>query len=247
MTIKFVLLILSGYLLGSIPAAYLVAKRVRGIDVRQYGSGNVGATNLLQLTSKRLAIPVIIFDLGKGTLMVWIAQLVGLSISHQIIVGLAVISGHNWSVFLRFSAGRGILATLGVTLILVPKLTLILLIIAFSGLPFGQMATTALFAIALFPVCSWFSSAPVINWFFVQPISLNERLPVTLGFLAIFLVTIIRRLTVPRTSVTASVTPGQLFINRLLFDRDIRGREAWIHRKPAEAILTKGQGKQKKV
>ena len=57
----------------------------------------------------------------------------------------------------------------------------------------------------------------------------------SLGFLAIFLVTVIRRLTAPRTSLTASVSTGQLLINRLLFDRDIRDREAWIHRAPTEA------------
>ena len=63
MAIKFALLILGAYLLGSIPAAYLVAKWARGIDLRQYGSGNVGSTNLMKQTSKRLGIPVIFFDL----------------------------------------------------------------------------------------------------------------------------------------------------------------------------------------
>ena len=64
MVIKFILLILGAYLLGSVPAAYLVAKWSRGIDIRQYGSGNVGAANVLAIVSKRWAIPVTIFDLG---------------------------------------------------------------------------------------------------------------------------------------------------------------------------------------
>ena len=238
MVIELALLILGAYLLGSIPFAYLVAKWFRRIDLRRYGSGNVGVSNLLRLTSKRLAIPVIIFDLGKGMVMVWVAQLAGLSTGQQVIVGLAAVIGHNWSVFLRFSAGRGIMTTLGVV-ILFPKLALVLLIIAFSGLPFGLMATSTLCAVALIPLCSWFSSAPVINWLLGQPLGITERLPVTLGFLAIFLIAVIRRLTAPRTSLTASVTKGKLFVNRLLFDRDIRGRKAWIHRAPLKAGLTK--------
>lgn len=243
MVTKFLLLIVGAYLLGSVPLAYFVAKWFRGIDLRQYGSGNVGVSNLLRLTSKWLALPVIIFDLGKGAVMVWIARLIGLDISQQIIVGLAAIIGHDWSVLLHFSAGRGVMTTLGVVLILVPKLTLVLLIVAYSGLPFGLFSTTALVAIALFPVCSWFSSAPVISWLVGLPLSIEERLPITLSFLAIFLVTVIRRLTAPRTPLAASVTLRQLFINRLLFDRDIGEREAWIHRRPPETESGKPQEK----
>ena len=247
MAIEFVLLILAAYLIGSIPAAYLVAKWFRGIDLRKYGSGNVGSSNLMRATSKRLGIPVVIFDLGKGMVMVWVARLVGLDdTSQQVIVGLATIIGHNWSVFLRFSAGRGALTTVGVALILVPRLTVVLLVITFGGLALGYMAVTTLCTIALLPAASWFSSAPVINWLFSQPLGISEQLPVTLGFLAIFLTTIIRRLTAPRTSLSASVTTRQLLVNRLLFDRDIRDREAWIHRTPPKASLTKQQKKQGK-
>ncbi len=82
--IKWGLLIVGTYLLGSVPAAYLAARWSRGIDIRQFSDGNVGATNLMRLTSKRIAIPVVIFDLGKGALMVWVAQLLGLDITQQI-------------------------------------------------------------------------------------------------------------------------------------------------------------------
>ena len=66
MAIKFVLLMLGAYLFGSVPAAYLVAKLTRGIDIRKYGSGNVGASNVSAVVSKPWAVPVIIFDIGKG-------------------------------------------------------------------------------------------------------------------------------------------------------------------------------------
>ena len=66
MIITFILLLLVAYLLGSVPSAYLIAKWTRGIDIRQYGSGNVGASNISTVVSKRWAIPVTIFDIGKG-------------------------------------------------------------------------------------------------------------------------------------------------------------------------------------
>ena len=225
MAIEFGLLTLGAYLLGSVPGAYIAAKWSRGIDIRQYSGGNVGVSNLLRLTSKRIVIPVIIFDLGKGALMVWVARLVGLETYQQVAVGLAAIIGHNWPVFLRFSGGRGILTALGVTSILVPWIGLIILIIAYGLAPFRQLALGVFLATGFAPIGAGFLS---------QPLGVNDRLPLTLGLLAIFLITIIRRLTAPRTSLSTSVTPGELLVNRLFFDRDIRDRETWIKQKPLE-------------
>ena len=105
--IHFILLIIAAYLMGSVPTAYLAARLSRGIDIRKYGSGNVGATNLLRFTSKRVAIPVIIFDIFKGMAMVWVARLLGLDVTQQVVVGVIAIIGHNWPVFLCFNGGRG--------------------------------------------------------------------------------------------------------------------------------------------
>jgi len=235
--IEFGLLTLGAYLLGSVPAAYLAARWFRGIDIRQCGDGNVGSTNLMRLTSKRIAIPVVIFDLGKGALMVWVAQLLGLDITQQVAVGLAAIIGHNWPVFLRFNGGRGILTSLGVITILVPWIGLIVFLIAYGLAPFHQLAFGVLLSVI---------AAPTFAWFFSQPLGVTDKLPITLGFLAIFLLVIIRRLTAPRTPLTASVSRGQLLVNRLLFDRDIRDREAWIHHAVREASKTNNRENQGK-
>ena len=234
MLIEFGLLVLGAYLMGSVPAAYLAAKLSRGIDIRQYGDANVGATNLLRLTSKRVAIPVIIFDLGKGLIMVWVAQLVGLGIAQQVTVGLAAIIGHNWPVFLRFSGGRGVLTSLGVITILVPWIGLIVFLIAYGLAPFHQLAFGVLLSVI---------AAPTSAWFFSQPLGVADKLPITLGFLAIFLIVTFRRLTAPRTSLTASVPLRQLLVNRLLFDRDIRDRETWLHHTYGKARSTGSQKK----
>ncbi len=227
MAIDFRLLTLGAYLLGSVPAAYLAARWFRGIDIRRFSDGNVGSTNLMRLTSKRIAIPVIIFDLGKGALMVWIAQLVGLDITQQVTVGLAAIIGHNWPVFLRFNGGRGIFTTLGIIFILVPRpwLGLIVLIIAYGMAPFRQLALGTIIAVA---------SLPIFSWLLPQLFGIEKPLPIALGFVAIFLLVVIRRLTAPRTIFTASVPLGQLLVNRLLFDRDIRDRKVWINQRQSQ-------------
>ncbi len=237
MAIESILLIIGAYLLGSVPAAYLVARWSRGIDLRQYGSGSIGVSNLWQSTSKWIAMPIILFDLGKGIIIVWAAQLLGLGITQQVAVGLATIVGHNWPVFLRFSGGRGVLTTLGVVLIL-PSIN--------NLVPWEAIIALAITAIGLFAfhniplgVGIGVTTMPLVSWGFAEP------LPITLGFLAMFLIIVIRRLTAPRTSVTASVSRGQLFVNRLLLDRDIGDREAWINRAPLEANSTEQAEKEK--
>lgn len=224
------MLTLGAYLLGAGPAAYLVARLSRGIDLRRYGSGSIGASNLWQSTSRWIAMPIIPYDLGKGMLAVWIAQLVGLDVTQQVIVGLATIVGHNWSVFLRFGGGRGMLTTLGVALILplingmVPWGVIVALIIAAIG-------TFVIHSVPL-GVGAAVTALPLVSW------AVGDPLPITLGFLVIFLITVIKRLAMPRIAIAASLSNRQLLLNRLLFDRDIRDRKAWIHRAPLEASST---------
>ena len=228
MAVAFILLLVSAYLVGSVPTAYIAARWRRGIDIRQYGSGNVGASNLVRLSARWLAIVVIIVDLGKGILMVWAAQAAGLALAQQVAVGLAAIIGHNWPVFLRFSGGRGILTTMGVAFALP--------LVNGPLVPWPLIISLALAAIFIFglhnlPVgtVAGMAALPLVNWI------TNEPLALTLGFLAMFLLMVIRRLTAPKTSLTASVSTGELLINRLLLDRDIRDKEAWIYRKPARS------------
>ena len=234
MTIELVLLILVAYLLGSVPAAYLAARWSRSIDIRDYGSGNVGVANLLKFTSKKVAIPVIIFDLFKGIVMVWVTQRAGLGPTGQVMAGLAAVIGHNWPVFLRFSGGRGVLTTLGVVLILpvinnlVPWGILVFMAIAGAGfVVIRQIPLGVVGGIAALPLVSWLSGEP---------------LPFTLGFVVMFLIVAIRRLSAPQTLLTASVSGGELVINRLLFDRDVRDRQAWINRVPMAANQQKKRG-----
>jgi glycerol-3-phosphate acyltransferase PlsY len=210
-----------------VPLAYLVAKRSRGIDLRQLGSGNIGASNLWVSVSKWAALAVGFFDVVKGILVVWGAQLLGLGVAEQITVGVAAVAGHNWSVFLRFSGGRGLLTTMGIVLFLMPWGVVSFLAIASISFFTKDSPLLVLGGVVTLPLVGWLSGEP---------------LAITLGLTAMVIILVIRRLTAPRTPLTASVSGRQLFINRLLFDRDIRDRRAWVHR-PLSSQSTKPKEK----
>jgi len=224
MSIEFALLIIASYLLGSVPAAYLLAKWFYGIDIRKQGTGKIGASNVLRLTSIWLAIPVAIFDIGKGALMVWAAQLLELGAVEQITVGVITIIGHNWPIFLGFKGGRGVFTSLGVITILSPWLGLIIFVTPYLFAPIRQVAFGVFVDLVSLPFLSWFLSQPL-------GISIEDRLPITLGFIAMALIGLLKRLVAPRTELSKSVPPGELIINRLLFDRDIRDAKVWTERR----------------
>jgi glycerol-3-phosphate acyltransferase PlsY len=75
-------------------------------------------------------------------------------------------------------------------------------------------------------------SLPILSWFLSKPLDIEEPLAITLGVIALLLITMIKRLTAPRATIAASLSTGELILNRLLFDRDIRDRKAWISRAP---------------
>jgi len=207
--------------MGSIPFAFLLAKWFYGIDIRQHGTGKIGAANVLRVVSKWLAIPVAFFDVGKGALMVWATQLLGMEGIQQVSVGIFAIIGHNWPVLLRFKGGRGILTSLGVVIMLSPWLGLIMLSISYILAPIRQVALGVFLASV---------SLPFLSWFLGPELGIDERLPITVGLIIISLMAWFKRLFVPRTELSKSISMAELIINRLLFDRDIRDAKTWVQR-----------------
>jgi glycerol-3-phosphate acyltransferase PlsY len=120
-------LILGAYLIGSVPFAYLIAKAVRGIDIREVGSGNVGATNVGRALGRKWGILVFALDVLKGFLPTLAALLLhrcrigeaelplGVALT-----GFAAVAGHNWPIFLKFRGGKGMATSCGVFLALFP-------------------------------------------------------------------------------------------------------------------------------
>jgi len=113
----FVGVALMGYLLGSIPFGVIIGRRSAKVDVRQFGSGSMGATNVLRVAGKKAAALVTILDLSKGILAVVFAGLIFsgdyLMVSAQVVAALAAVAGHNWPGFLKFKGGRGVATFFG--------------------------------------------------------------------------------------------------------------------------------------
>ncbi len=114
------LAIIIGYLLGSIPFAYIAGRLIKGVDIRQAGGGNVGALNVMREVGTAAGFGVLLADIAKGAVAVLIAQWLGLSLIFVFIVGFAAVVGHNWPVFLKFKGGMGAATTMGALCALVP-------------------------------------------------------------------------------------------------------------------------------
>jgi acyl phosphate:glycerol-3-phosphate acyltransferase len=113
--------LLGSYLLGAIPTSHLVSRHIAKIDLRQHGSGNLGATNLYRVLGWRYAVPVALFDIAKGVVPVLVlAPLVSSSELFAVACGVAAILGHVFSIFVGFKGGKGVATAAGVMLGLTP-------------------------------------------------------------------------------------------------------------------------------
>ena len=124
-TIGSVSALIMAYLLGSIPTAVWIGKVFYGIDVREYGSGNAGATNTFRVLGKKAGIPVMLIDILKGFTATWLARFIGTSvtggphsllINYQLALGIAAVMGHLFPVFAGFRGGKGIATLFGMVL-----------------------------------------------------------------------------------------------------------------------------------
>ncbi len=154
------------YLLGALPAGYIIARAIRGIDIRDHGSGNVGATNVFRVVGRVPGATVLSIDIAKGFLAVWwiAGTFHGLSPTpiinlnfYRILMGLATIIGHNWSIFLRFKGGKGIATSFGVLLGICP-LAVTLDFLVWSGVVLiwryiSLGSIIAVFALPILVVC----------------------------------------------------------------------------------------------
>ena len=117
---QFLVCALAGYGLGSIPIGLIVGRVARGIDIRQYGSGKTGFTNVLRTVGARWGIVALIGDLAKGAVPVVIARLLADDPYVQAVAGLAAAVGHDWPVFAGFQGGRGVSTSFGAALAMSP-------------------------------------------------------------------------------------------------------------------------------
>ncbi len=124
--LQFLLMLVISYLVGSIPTAIITGKVLKGIDIRQHGSGNAGATNVFRVLGWKAGVFVLLVDMAKGfvaTVLVYKIALGAVDIQPvvlQIIAGMAAVFGHIWTVFAGFKGGKGVGAGAGMIIGLVP-------------------------------------------------------------------------------------------------------------------------------
>jgi glycerol-3-phosphate acyltransferase PlsY len=134
-TALIILLLFGAYLLGSIPTAVWWGKRYYGIDVREFGSGNSGATNTFRVLGKKAGIPVLVIDIFKGTVAVLLAHFAPFVfdtnefVNLELGLGIAVLIGHVFPLFAGFRGGKGVATILGVVICLTPITSLLVLLV----------------------------------------------------------------------------------------------------------------------
>ena len=123
------------FLIGSVPTAFWYAKYVHGLDIRQHGSGNIGASNSLRVLGKKAGIIVLLIDLLKGLIPVLVARKLGFTPENILLTGVFAVLGHLFSPFVGFKGGKGIATAFGV-------------ILGFS--PLGALICIAVFGVVLY-------------------------------------------------------------------------------------------------
>ena len=156
---SWVLVLVISYLLGSIPVGYW-AGRMRGVDVRRYGSGNIGMTNVTRVLGPAAGLTVLLGDVAKGALAAWLGYRVG-GPNLAALAGLAAVAGHNWSLFLGGRGGRGVATSAGAILALAPA-------VAVSAVGVWAVAVLSTRYVSVASILAGFS-APVFMLLYRQP------------------------------------------------------------------------------
>ena len=171
------LIVLVGYLLGSIPTAYIAGRLVKDRDIRQMGDANMGAANAFHQLGAKVGVAVFFIDAGKGALAILIAQVANIPQLAVLATGVATVMGHNWPIFLGFRGGRGESTTIGVLLTVITQPMLIL-----AG---PALATLFVKRNVILASCVLFIPLPLVCWWLGVPGMLTAygiALPCLVGF-----------------------------------------------------------------
>ena len=235
------LLILGAYLLGSIPSGYVIGKLAAGIDIREYGSGNVGASNVIAHVGKMTGIAQgLLFDgFLKGYAPVMLGRYVlEVDLWAQCVAGIVAIVGHNWSPFIGFTGGRGVATSMAVTLALDFWIEMFVMgIVSAAGILFIARDTGfwTFVSILAFPMIALALTA--------APLALPDSLSAASGLVdkppefilasvCVSLILLGKRLTANWESPHNEYGFARVMVYRLLWDRDVPRKVEWTERKP---------------
>ena len=155
--LDFVVAAAISYILGSIPNGLILGKAIWGVDLRQHGSKNIGATNAWRTIGKAGGLSIFALDFLKGAVSAYLGLHLGGSELAGVLCGILAIAGHSWSVFLAFKGGKGVATGLGVIAALMPEVTLIVFAVWFAIVYFtGYVSLGSIVGAALVPILTLF-------------------------------------------------------------------------------------------
>jgi len=221
------LIIIAAYCWGGIPTAYVVARLTSGIDIREYGSGNVGASNALAHLGPGTGIAIGLFDLiGKGILPVLLARALDAGLAVQVAVGLATVAGHNWSPYIRFTGGRGVSAAGGTILAFALWYEAAIAAILIAGIGRILLKDTGL--LTLLAMVAMPATAVAIGGSGIA----DRPIEIVAMCALIALLLIGKRLTANWEQLPDEQPVIHTLICRILWDRDVPKRQNWTERTP---------------
>ena len=156
------LAVVIAYLVGGIPFGYLLVRLKTGEDVREKGSGNIGATNVLRTTGRGIAVATLLLDIAKGVFAVWLAdKLSDGSAVWMSVAALAVMAGHAYPVFLKFHGGKAVASFIGAFLYLTPiPMIAALLVLVIVVAVTRQISMGSIVAAGALPLATWLIEHP---------------------------------------------------------------------------------------
>ena len=187
-----------GYLLGSIPVAYIVTKLRKGIDIRDVDTGNVGAASVLRTSGFGQGFGVLLGDMAKGAAAILVAQALDVSLYWVMGAGFAALLGHSFPIYIGFRGGQGVATIIGLFLVLAPQamgitLVLIIVILLFNRRIYADRVFFAVVCAApALPLCIWL---------------INESIALTFYSLAVIIFVLFRnrrRLRHPKTATSVA-------------------------------------------
>ena len=203
-----------GYLIGSLPLAYLAGRAKGGVDIRERGSGSTGASNVWQSVSRWLVVPVGVAQIAQGAAAVLLARALGFGDAAQVAGGIGAVVANDWNAWLGFKGGRGIGASIGVLGAIAPWALAAFIAIALAGVvlrAIPQWVALALLATPLAAAATGAPDAAIAGCALLAGIAMLKRL-------------------LANGPPAGPHAGTEVWRNRLLYDRDIRDRDAWVRR-----------------
>ena len=215
------MLIVGAYLVGAIPSAYIVARYMKGIDIRRYGSGNAGATNVMAHVGAVAGLALGTFDcLVKGVLPVVIGRLLDFPLGVQVSAGLAAVVAHNWSPFMRLTGGRGVATASGLVIgfFLWQEILVLIVVMGIIGrLMYKDTGFWTFVAMITLPILTFVFDRPA------EIVAMSASIGIIL---------MAKRLTANWERPAGDNTLVGVLPRRLLWDRDVPKKAPWVERSP---------------